>query len=206
MSIRVIQWVWDHSTAEGLDRLVLLAIADCANDHGRDAYPGFAELARKSRIARSTLGDVLKRLRERGHIQIQEAGGGRGHRTVYRVVMVLEEPSEQESGSRTDSYPEGGGTAEKLSGSRPKLSGSRPKLSGVASLTSGNANNRPEPSLTNGARARKQPPNRSRPKAGRCPHGHKPNECWQCPRPLGTPAPISLAETLRRGKLNGGAA
>jgi hypothetical protein len=32
-------WVWQHSRADGNVRLVLLAIADSANDDGLDAWP-----------------------------------------------------------------------------------------------------------------------------------------------------------------------
>jgi hypothetical protein len=39
MSVKVMSWVWDHSRAEGTDRLVLLAIADSAEHDGSDAWP-----------------------------------------------------------------------------------------------------------------------------------------------------------------------
>lgn len=32
-------WVWDQSTTAGNERLVLLAIADTADDHGGNAWP-----------------------------------------------------------------------------------------------------------------------------------------------------------------------
>ena len=42
-------WVGDHSPVGGNERLVLLAIADCANDEGGDAWPSIATLARIKR-------------------------------------------------------------------------------------------------------------------------------------------------------------
>lgn len=226
MSIRVIQWVWDHSTAEGLDRLVLLAIADSANHDGGGAFPGKKELHTKTRLGYSTLFKCLKRLKAEGHIEVQTAGGdGRGKRTVYRVVMdvptlpddpptlddlkestpdTLNGTSTIGSTPDTHSYPQGDvkGPPGTRKGPPGGVLGSTP-----VALTSNNANNRPYPSLPlarAGAQGRPRTPNR--PTAGRCPHDNPPAECWQCPRPLGAPAPTSLAEALRRGKLNGGAA
>lgn len=221
MSIRVIQWVWDHSTAEGLDRLVLLAIADSANHDGGGAFPGKKELHTKTRLGYSTLFKCLKRLKAEGHIQVQTAGGqGRGQRTVYRVVMdvptlpddpptlddlkestgdTLKLTSTNGSTSDTHSYPQGGvkGPPGTRKGPPGGVKGSTP-----VALTSNNANNRPYPSLPlarTGARG--NPENHPTGTTDRCRHGNVPAECWQCPRPKGAPPPFSVSDALKAGKL-----
>jgi hypothetical protein len=83
-------WVWEHSAAKGNRRLVLLAIADAANDDGGDAFPGPVELQRKTKLGERTIHDCVAWLVAHGELAIQRRGrGGRdgGRRTVYRVVM-----------------------------------------------------------------------------------------------------------------------
>src|SRR5690606_6482867 len=48
VSVRAMSWVWNYSRSKPTQRLVLLAIADCANDHGAEAYPSNATLAAKT--------------------------------------------------------------------------------------------------------------------------------------------------------------
>jgi hypothetical protein len=80
-------WVWEHSRAKGSDRLVLLAIADNANDDGGNAFPGHPELMRKTLLPRSSVYDCIERLMQLGELERDQEGGGRGKRTVYRVLM-----------------------------------------------------------------------------------------------------------------------
>lgn len=83
-------WVWKHSTAKGNRRLVLLAIADAANDGGDDAFPRPTELQHKTRLGERTIHDCIAWLLDHGELAIQRRGrGGRdgGRRTVYRVLM-----------------------------------------------------------------------------------------------------------------------
>lgn len=65
--------VWDIPLSDS-DKLVMLALADAANDEGQ-CWPSIASIARKcSRDAR-TIERVLKRLREAGHIERIERPG-----------------------------------------------------------------------------------------------------------------------------------
>jgi hypothetical protein len=50
MSIRVMTAVWDHADVSGGDLLVLLAMADWADDDGRRCFPTQGTLAAKSRM------------------------------------------------------------------------------------------------------------------------------------------------------------
>lgn len=83
MSIKVMTYVWDHSPHTGSDLLMLLALADHANDQGR-AWPSIPTLAKKCRVQRRQALYILKKLEEAGDITI-EHGRGRGHVSVYVV-------------------------------------------------------------------------------------------------------------------------
>lgn len=87
MSVRVMAWVWEHSESAGADRLVLLAIADCANDQGRDAYPSLATIAKKARMNKRTAQRSIRDLQARGELEVWENAGPHGtHR--YGVLMA----------------------------------------------------------------------------------------------------------------------
>lgn len=87
MSVRAISWVWDHSQSCGNDRLVLLAIADCANDEGRQAWPAIATLARKTRLHIRTVERCLHRLRYR--YQELTWTSRDGHSNTYQLNKIL---------------------------------------------------------------------------------------------------------------------
>ncbi len=88
MSVKVMVWVFEHSEATLADRLVLLALADEANDDGGSCYPGQRRLAAKARVAVSTARLSLERLAAANEILVAAAPvSGRGHLTRYLVVM-----------------------------------------------------------------------------------------------------------------------
>lgn len=80
-------WVWEQSKAEGLDRLVLLAIADNANDQGGNAYPSVQTLRLKAKISERTVQRAVRRLVELGELRVR-AGAGQNGVNVYTVVMT----------------------------------------------------------------------------------------------------------------------
>lgn len=85
MSIRVMTDIWGKDHPTGSHLLVLLAMADYANDEGI-CWASAASLARKGRLAVRTVFRVLKDLREWGYIEVvREGGDGKGNTTVYRV-------------------------------------------------------------------------------------------------------------------------
>jgi len=106
MSIRVMTWVWDNSPVGGSERLLLLAIADCANDEGGNAWPSIATLARKCRIDGRTVQRIIRRLADAGHLTVVASAGGRGS-NVYTVVMGQ---GGQSSTPPADCHPRQGAT------------------------------------------------------------------------------------------------
>lgn len=85
-----VDWVWDHSRAQGVDKLVLLYIARRA-DHktGADAFPALATIADGTGLGQRTVRDALERLQASGEIEVQLRRDSRGRRTssLYRLVM-----------------------------------------------------------------------------------------------------------------------
>lgn len=77
MSILVSTQVWKLSRLSGNELLMLLAIADYADDSGR-AYPSVATLARKCRIQLRGAQRILSVLRESGEIEVRMNGGPKG--------------------------------------------------------------------------------------------------------------------------------
>jgi hypothetical protein len=62
MSVRVLESAFAGSRARGVDRLVLLAIADRADQEGR-AFPSLSDIARRSLINAKNVGRSLTALR-----------------------------------------------------------------------------------------------------------------------------------------------
>ena len=84
MSIRTMSHVWEHSQQKGASLLLLLAIADYANDDGR-AWPSIATLANKIRMSERNTQRLLQRLSRCGEIEI-EVNSGQNGVNVYRVT------------------------------------------------------------------------------------------------------------------------
>ncbi len=87
MSIRVMTWVWEQSQAEGLERLVLLAIADNANDQGGNAWPSVQTLRTKAKVSERTVQRAVRRLVALGELRVSQGAGQNGV-NVYTVVMT----------------------------------------------------------------------------------------------------------------------
>jgi hypothetical protein len=100
MSIKIMTAVWEHSRATGTDRLVLLALADIADDNG-ECWPSVAHIAHKCRIDPRTTQRRIRSLQKLGEVVVvvgggksSTAGGTRSNR--YRIVVHL--PEEEEGG------------------------------------------------------------------------------------------------------------
>lgn len=84
MSIRVMSHVWKHSQAKGGDLLVLLAIADFADDSGT-AYPSIATLGLKARLDGRNVQRSIRRLIRAGELTLGERQGPHGT-NLYMVA------------------------------------------------------------------------------------------------------------------------
>jgi len=91
MSIKVMSEVWEHAPFVGTDLLVLLALADMANDD-RECWPGQRHVAHKGRITIQQATSVLKNLELQGVIEvIHRTVPGRGNiSNLYRIKPVAQ--------------------------------------------------------------------------------------------------------------------
>ena len=88
MSIRVQSLVWDSGLYSGGTLIILLALADWANDDGDRVFPSLETLARKARLSVRAAQLCLRRLQKDGVIQpLSESKGGRGKVTQYRINL-----------------------------------------------------------------------------------------------------------------------
>lgn len=89
MSVHVLSWVLKHSPVDNpTERLVLLVLADKANDDGRGAYPKQETIGREARRPERTVRDALASLEAAGHIEREGTAGYRKRTVVWRVVMA----------------------------------------------------------------------------------------------------------------------
>ena len=104
MSVHVMSQVWRHGPKDGNDLLVLLAIADFADDEGY-CWPSMASIAKKARMTERGARKIARRLEEAGHLSC-DVGGGRGGSNRYRVHVINPEhetgntvPPERQTGN-----------------------------------------------------------------------------------------------------------
>lgn len=83
MSIRKMAEVWERSQHSATHLLMLLAIADFADDDGR-AYPSVASLARKCRMKPRNAQMIIAALRNSGELIIRVGEGPKGT-NLYRI-------------------------------------------------------------------------------------------------------------------------
>jgi hypothetical protein len=87
MSIRVMTSVWDDARTQAhSELLVLLALADWANDEGH-CWPTISALATKARLSERAVQQILGRLAATGRIR-RIQGGGRGRANQYQIVTA----------------------------------------------------------------------------------------------------------------------
>jgi hypothetical protein len=86
VAIKVMTWVWEQSRSKKTERLVLLAIADCASEDGANAYPSMAELRRKTGLSERGVQSAIGNLVKLGELFVGRNMGPRGCNR-YRFIM-----------------------------------------------------------------------------------------------------------------------
>ncbi len=76
-------WVWENGPRDGTDALVLLALADFADDAGR-CYPSMRTIANKARMTERGAQKVIRRLEAAGWVSVS-TGNGRHGCNQYRI-------------------------------------------------------------------------------------------------------------------------
>lgn len=139
-------WVWEQSPVKGNERLLLLAIADCASDDGTNAYPSKQKLKDKTKLDLSTIRRIVKRLEQQGQLVVYRSDQ-RGRANVYDVVMTSPDQAVDNSADAVDkdvdNFPEVG--AQRPPGKLPPRQEGPP---GEANRAPGRGTAPPQPSRT----------------------------------------------------------
>jgi DNA-binding IclR family transcriptional regulator len=85
VSIEVMSAVWKHADVSGATLLVLLALADYANENGI-CWPGVAALSRKARVSERYVRDLLGDL-ERSGLIVRDVGTGPYGVNTYKILV-----------------------------------------------------------------------------------------------------------------------
>jgi hypothetical protein len=91
MSIKIMNAVWHLSKQKAALLLLMIAIADNANDDG-EAWPGMHYLAQKTRMSERQTQRLVHNLEKSGELLV-ERGGGRGNAHRY-FILVGKSPEE----------------------------------------------------------------------------------------------------------------
>lgn len=109
MSIRVMSEVWDHANLEGAQLLVLLALADFANDDGY-CWPSYETLAKKARVSRRYAIQVVKRLQALGYVVATHRRGEDGEWSsngyIVQVDAIVNRDHQVVNGDHQPSEPQ----------------------------------------------------------------------------------------------------
>jgi hypothetical protein len=106
MSIKLMAQVWEVAEVSGSELLVLLALADFANDEGGSIYPAMKTIARKARLSIDQARRIVHKLIAAGVVELVEEGGWTGNRNrpnEYRIVLgALGVLADCKGGTRVD--------------------------------------------------------------------------------------------------------
>lgn len=83
MSIKIMDWVFEHSKSQGLERLILLVIADHCNSEGEDAFPRISVIARRANVSERTVKRRLQDLVALGELEVVHR---QGTSSLYKIV------------------------------------------------------------------------------------------------------------------------
>jgi hypothetical protein len=69
MSVRIMSLVFENTKLSSTEKLVMLALADHANDEGKSVYPSQQTLSRKTGLARATVNKHISELVDKGYLR-----------------------------------------------------------------------------------------------------------------------------------------
>lgn len=112
MSFKVTNWAWSRSESRNGARLVMLALADRADDDGF-AWPSIEDLCERTKLSPRAVQKAITNLVELGELKV-ESGGGRRVRNRYTIV-----PKPRTSDGVTGEYP---GSSDGVTDGKPRTS------------------------------------------------------------------------------------
>ncbi len=90
MSISILNRIFEDATTTGSQRLVLLVLADVADDNGY-CWPGVDWIAKRANITSRQARTILRALESAGHLITSPTNGGRGRTNQY-IIATGEKP------------------------------------------------------------------------------------------------------------------
>ena len=150
MSIKIMTEVWESSSTKGDSRLVLLALADFANDEGY-CFPSLERIALKSALSKRNVQMILRDLKSRGELVILQ-GAGRGNVNAYWVLPPASKLRLTQEGKNTQNFhpfarleEKVKSTAEKVKSEAQKVKSTTKKVKPTSPESSRNTMNHQEP-------------------------------------------------------------
>ena len=107
MSIEALNADWKHSKSKGSRRLVLLALADYADDKG-GCWPSFDTLAKKCNMSRRYVIDCMADLEKMGEIEKEERFEHGRHTSNYYHILIVNHSSPPDRGDSEQGCTTGG--------------------------------------------------------------------------------------------------
>lgn len=101
MSIPLMTAVWKHFPSGGSQLLVMLKLADYANDLGGDIFPSIAAIARNVRLTEKQARRVIHDLIDSNWLSVVGNASGGSHSQTRRYQMNVERLTPPADGSRT---------------------------------------------------------------------------------------------------------
>lgn len=131
MSIRLMSTAWEARTDTPAEKLVLLALADRADDEGNSVRPGKTSVATRCRLDRRTVQRIMVKFEESGLlVKVAERVG---FPSIYRIdVQLLESltKTESERGAASDHTQTNVGRSETTGGAASDHTGVRRQATG----------------------------------------------------------------------------
>lgn len=93
MSIKIMDWVFENSKAQGIERLILLVIADHCNSEGEHAFPRISVIAKRANVSERTVKRKLQDLVELGELKVVKR---HGTSNLYKIVTRKNKTSSNE--------------------------------------------------------------------------------------------------------------
>lgn len=107
MSIKIMQEAWDHSQVSQGTLLVLLALADSADERSRECWPSIASIAKKARLSERQVQRCIMELVEHC-VLVVFPNAGRSGSNLFRISEVSNWHGDKMSGG--DAHVTGGVT------------------------------------------------------------------------------------------------
>lgn len=90
MSVTAMAWAWKRPGLTSTEVLVLLALADHADDEGL-CWPGQRGVAEKARMARPTVNVIIRRLQDKGALTVIQRTDRDGRKLANRYRLAIAE-------------------------------------------------------------------------------------------------------------------